>query len=349
MRLYDLASTIGGKLLADDHDAQITGAASLEEAGNGDVTYLDSTKFIGLAEKTRATAVIVAESINIPGKNLITVENPKLGFARAIEALLPYLRPATGGGISSEAFIGEGVELGEDVGIAPSAHLESGVKIGDRTAIYPGVYLGRNVSVGSDCVLFPNAVVMDGCRIGARVTLHAGSVIGSDGFGYVTDSGRHHKIPQVGIVVIEDDVEIGANSTVDRATVGATVIGSGTKLDNLIQVAHNVKIGSGCLLASQVGIAGSSTLGDYVMFGGQVGVADHVSIGDRVMVGAQSGIAKDVQSGLVVSGSPTFAHRDWIRANLVFQRLPDVEKRLRALEKTLDGLKTDKDKSGEKT
>ncbi len=336
MRLYDLASMIDGELLQGDPEAKVTGAASLEDAGSGDVTYLDSPKSMSIAEKTRATVVIVAEGVNIPGKNLIVVKKPKLGFARALEVLLPLLRPVAVVGISTDAFIGEGVEFGEDVSIAPSAHLEDGVNVGDRTAIYPGVYLGRNVSVGADCVLFPNTVVMDGCRIGARVTLQAGAVIGSDGFGYVTDSGRHNKIPQVGIVEIEDDVEIGANTTIDRATVGVTTIGAGTKIDNLTQVAHNVKIGPGCLLASQTGIAGSSTLGEYVMFGGQVGVADHVSVGDRVMVGAQSGIAKDVHKGLIVSGSPVFAHRDWLRASLIFKKLPDLEKRLRLLEKTLE-------------
>lgn len=335
MRLYDLARLIAGELKGDP-EAVVTSAASLDDAGSGDLTYLDSKKAITIAEKTGATVVIVAEGVNIPGKNLIVVKNPKLGFARALEVLLPPLRPAAGAGVSTEAFIGEGVELGEDVSIAPSAHLEAGVKVGDRTAIYPGVYLGQDVSVGADCVLFPNAVVMENCRIGARVTIHAGAVIGSDGFGYVTDSGQHHKIPQVGIVVIEDDVEIGANTAIDRATVGATVIGAGTKLDNLIQVAHNVTIGPGCLMAAQTGIAGSSSLGAYVMLGGQAALADHVSVGDHVMVAAQSGIAKDVQKGSVVSGSPAFAHRTWLRASLIFQRLPEMEKRLRALEKAAE-------------
>ncbi|MBI5141926.1 MAG: UDP-3-O-(3-hydroxymyristoyl)glucosamine N-acyltransferase, partial [Nitrospirae bacterium] len=325
--LRELAEISGGELHGNP-DAEITGAAALEDAGDGDVTFLASRKSLPASGKCGATALIVPTGVELAGRNTIAVKNPRLAFARALALLRP--RPKPEAGVSDRAYIAENAFLGEAVSVAPFAFIESGARIGNNTILYPGVYVGHGAFIGNDCVLHPNVVVMDGCRLGNRVVLHAGCVVGSDGFGYATDGGVHHKIPQAGIVVIEDDVEIGANAAIDRATVGQTVIGRGTKLDNLVQVAHNVRLGSGCLIAALGGVAGSSTLGDYVVMGGMVGVADHVKVGDRVMMGGHSGIASDVEPGKIVSGIPAFGHRDWLRSNLVFQRLPELERRLRA-------------------
>jgi UDP-3-O-[3-hydroxymyristoyl] glucosamine N-acyltransferase len=334
--LRELAEISCGELHGDP-DAAITGAAALEDAGDGDVSFLASKKSLPIAENCGASALIVPLgvelSVELSGRNTIAVKNPRLAFARALAVLRP--RPKPEAGVSAQAYVAENAFLGEAVSVAPFAFIENGARIGSNTTLYPGVYVGHGAIIGNDCVLYPNAVVMDGCRIGNRVVLHAGCVVGSDGFGYATDGGVHHKIPQAGIVVIEDDVEIGANAAIDRATVGRTVIGMGTKLDNLVQVAHNVRLGNGCLIAALGGVAGSSTLGDYVVMGGIVGVADHLTIGDRVMIGGHSGVASNIDAGKVVSGVPAFGHRDWLRSNLVFQRLPELERRLRALEEAL--------------
>lgn len=335
MRLGELADRIGATL-SGDPDFAVTGAAGLSEASDSDVTFLASGAKAAIAAESAAGAIIVQKGIELPGRNIVAVDNPKLGFAKALEALYPAVRPVAG--IAGGAHVSDNAELAEKVSVAPTACIEDGARIGKNTVIRPGAYIGRGVIIGQDSLICPNVVIMDGCRIGSRVIIHAGAVIGSDGFGYVTEDGVHHKIPQVGNVIIEDDVEIGANVTVDRATVGSTVVGASSKIDNLTQVAHNVILGPGCLVAAQTGIAGSSKLGRYVVLGGQVGLADHVALGDGVMVGAQSGIPRDVPAGTVVSGTPAISHRNWLRASMVFQRLPEIERRLRALEKALEVL-----------
>jgi UDP-3-O-[3-hydroxymyristoyl] glucosamine N-acyltransferase len=225
------------------------------------------------------------------------------------------------------------VEIGPEVSIHPFVYVGDRSRIGSRVVLYPGVYIGEEVEIGEGTILYPNVVVMDHCRIGRRVIIHGGTVIGSDGFGFVPDKSGYVKIPQVGIVEIEDDVEIGANCAIDRAAMGKTLIQKGVKTDNLVQIAHNVVIGENTVLVAQVGIAGSTEIGRWVALGGQVGVVGHITIGDQARVGAQSGVGSDVKAGEILSGSPAFPHREWLKAQVVFPRLPEIKKNLTALEK----------------
>jgi UDP-3-O-[3-hydroxymyristoyl] glucosamine N-acyltransferase len=250
--------------------------------------------------------------------------------------------------------IAEFVAQGAEVRIGPDASIWSFVTLGDRVTLgarvtlYPGVFIGDDVTIGDDAVLFPGVSVLERCRIGNRVRIHSGTVIGSDGFGYVQEGGRHHKVPQLGIVVIEDDVELGANVTVDRATFGRTLIKRGTKVDNLVQVAHNVTVGEDSILVAQVGIAGSSTLGHHVVIGGQAGVADHLKIGDRTMVAAQSGVSHDIEPGQHVSGSPAIPHTVSLRAFSVISRLPEMRQQVRDLERRLSALEAGVQRPGQR-
>jgi UDP-3-O-[3-hydroxymyristoyl] glucosamine N-acyltransferase len=212
------------------------------------------------------------------------------------------------------------------------------VTIGARVILYPGVFIGNDTTIGDDTLLYPNVVVREGCTIGARVIIHSGTVIGSDGFGYVQDQGRHYKIPQLGGVTIEDDVELGANVTVDRATLGQTVIKQGTKVDNLVQIAHNVTIGAHSILVAQVGIAGSTRVGHHVMIGGQAGLADHIVIGDQVMIAARAGVNRSLEPNQIVSGAPVMPHEVWVKAQAVIPRLPELRQAIRALEERMKQL-----------
>jgi UDP-3-O-[3-hydroxymyristoyl] glucosamine N-acyltransferase len=268
---------------------------------------------------------------------VLRVKNPRLSFARAIE--LFYVRPYEPSGISDKASIGSKVLIGADPSILPYAVVDDNAELGDRVTIYPGVYIGKGSIIGSDSIIYANVSIGPGITIGSRVIIQAGAAIGGDGFGFVTEAGKHHKIPQVGGVIIEDDVEIGANSTVDRATLGNTVIKKGTKIDNLVQVAHNVTVGEHCILAGQVGISGSSTLGNYVVLGGQAGVADHISIGDQVMAGGGTAITQDVEAGQIIAGYYAMPIRDWLKVQAILPRLPELKKTLRDLEHQVTDLK----------
>jgi UDP-3-O-[3-hydroxymyristoyl] glucosamine N-acyltransferase len=237
--------------------------------------------------------------------------------------------------VDPRAFIGQGVKIGRDVSIFPFVFVGDGCEVGDRVVLYPGVYLGESVRVGEESVLYPNVVVMDRCLVGKRVILHPGTVIGSDGFGFARDGARYVKIPQVGTVVIEDDVEIGANCAVDRAAMGKTRIKRGVKTDNLVQIGHNVTVGEDTIIVAQVGIAGSTEVGNRVALGGQVGLVGHIKIGDGAMIGAQAGVAQDVAPGQILSGTPAFSHREWLRAQVAFRKLPEMKKALDELEKRM--------------
>jgi UDP-3-O-[3-hydroxymyristoyl] glucosamine N-acyltransferase len=265
---------------------------------------------------------------------VLRVKNPRLSFARVIE--LFYVKPYNPTGISERVSFGENVTIGADCSIHPFAVLADRVRIGNRVTIYPHVYVGTESVIDDDSVIYANASIGHKIAIGKRVIIHSGTVIGSDGFGFVTDGGKHHKIPQVGGVVIEDDVEIGANCSIDRATLGNTLIKKGTKLDNQVHVAHNVTIGEHCLIAGQVGIAGSSTLGNYVVFGGQAGVADHTTVGDRVMAGGKAVITKDVEAGQIIAGFNAMPIRDWLKVQAVLPTLPELRKRIAAIEKLIN-------------
>ena len=324
MNLLCLAERLGA-VLEGPGDVEIVGVAGLNEADQGQITFVAGNRFTQL-EQSRASAAIVplnAPKLPLP---LLRVKNPRLAFARSIELLaVKICQPA---GIHEKAVIGKNVVIGADPSIQACVVIDEDVTIGDRVTIYPGAWIGRGTTVGDDVVIYSNVNIRENVRIGNRVILHAGATIGSDGFGYATDGGRHHKIPQVGGVIIGDDVEIGANSTVDRATLGNTVISRGTKIDNLVHIAHNVTVGEHCFLIAQVGIAGSCTLGNHVVLAGQVGLADHVSIGDRTMVSGKSAVIRNIEPGQVMGGYYAMPQRDWLKIQAIIPKLPDLKKQL---------------------
>jgi UDP-3-O-[3-hydroxymyristoyl] glucosamine N-acyltransferase len=330
--LEELAALVGGKVEGDG-SLPIRGIASLEEAGEGEITFVAEIKHSRRLEKSGASAAIVPANLPSCPKPLIRTPNPYLAYAK-VQAFFQQ-KPFSPRGVDSRAFIGGGVKIGRDVSIYPFVHVGEGCEIGDRAVLYPGVYLGESVRVGEGSVLYPNVVVMDRCVVGKRVILHPGTVIGSDGFGFARDGAKFVKIPQVGIVVIEDDVEIGANCAVDRAAMGKTWIKRGVKTDNLIQIGHNVTVGEDTVIVAQVGIAGSTEIGNRVALGGQVGVVGHIKIGDGAMIGAQAGVGQDVAPGQILSGSPAFPHREWLRAQAAFQKLPEMKRILVDLEKRM--------------
>ena len=330
--LDELAALVGGKVEGDG-SLQVRGIASLEEAGEGEITFLAELKHRRRLEKSQASAVIVPLDLPSFPRPLIRTPNPYLAYARVQAFFQPQPYPPRG--IDPRAFIGQGAKIGRDVSIFPFAFVGDGCEVGDRAILYPGVYLGESVRVGEESVLYPNVVVMDRCLVGKRVILHAGTVIGSDGFGFARDGARYVKIPQVGTVVIEDDVEIGANSAVDRAAMGKTRIKRGVKTDNLVQIGHNVTVGEDTIIVAQVGISGSTEIGNRVALGGQVGVVGHIKIGDGAMIGAQAGVGQDVAPGQILSGSPAFPHREWLRAQAAFRKLPEMKRALDELEKRM--------------
>ena len=337
MKLRELAGVVGAEMNCSD-DIEITGVAGLHEATAGCVTFISGNQHLQKLEHSQASAAFVPRDtpeINFP---VLRVKNPRLAFAKALQ--LFYVPPYCPTGISDKAAIGTNVIVGVQPSIHPFVTVADGARIGDRVTLYPGVFVGRGSIVDDDSVIHPQVSIGDRVLIGKRVIIHAGTVLGSDGFGFVTDNGRHHKIPQVGGIVIEDDVEIGGNCTIDRATLGNTLIKQGTKLDNQVHIAHNVQIGEHCLIAGQVGIAGSSTLGNYVVFGGQVGVKDHTTVGDRVMAGGKSVIAQNVEPGAVIAGFYAMPLRDWLKVQVVLPGLPAMKKLLGALEKQVQELKS---------
>jgi UDP-3-O-[3-hydroxymyristoyl] glucosamine N-acyltransferase len=330
--LHELAAYLGGRVTGDGN-ARVRGLATLDDAGEGDITFLANPKYAQKVATTGATAVILPPGANGHGRNVVEVANPYLAFAKLLT--LFYTRPVQPVGIMPGAHVSAAVKMGADVSVYPGAYIADGVVLGDRVTIHPGVVLYPGVVLGDDVTLHANVSVRERCRIGNRVIVHNGAVIGSDGFGYAPDGSDWYKIPQIGIVVLEDDVEIGANTVIDRAALEVTRIGRGTKIDNLVQVAHNCTIGENCMIVSQVGISGSTKVGNHVTIGGQVGVAGHIQIGDNVMIGAKSGIPGNIAAGQIVSGIPAIPHRDWLKASGIFARLPEMRKTLNALEKRI--------------
>ena len=329
MKLKEIADTVGGSI-SGNPEVDITEVASIREARKGSITFLADKKYLPFVYKTNASAVITKEELPGVSVNMLIVDNPYLAFAKTLE--LFYRKPHAPLGISKESVIGENVIFGSDVSVYPMAYIGNNVSIGNRAVIFPSVYIGNNVSIGDNSVIYPNITILDNVTIGKNVIIHSGSIIGSDGFGYIQLKETHYKIPQVGGVIIEDDAEIGASVTVDRATVGNTVIGSGTKIDNLVQIAHNVRTGKNCLIVAQVGISGSVQIGDNVVLAGQVGIVDHKKIADGVVVVAKSGVTDDLEHG-VYSGVPAIPHRVWLKAQSIYAKLPEIYKRLRELEK----------------
>jgi UDP-3-O-[3-hydroxymyristoyl] glucosamine N-acyltransferase len=330
MKLKEIADLIGGRIIGNP-EIEITGVSGIREARHGDITFLADKKNIKDIYNTNASAVIVRDEIEGLSTSMLIVNNPHLAFAKALEVF--YTKPFKSLGISNKAIIGDNVDFGDNVTVYPLVYISSNITIGARVTIFPGVYIGDRVSIGEDSIIYPNVTIRENVTIGKRVIIHSGTVIGSDGFGYVLEKGKHYKIPQVGGVIIEDDVEIGANVTIDRATTGNTIVGSGTKIDNLVQIAHNVKIGKNCIIVAQVGIGGSVEIGDGVILAGQVGVRDHVKIGSGVKIGAQSGIVHDIPDNEAFSGTPAIPHKTWLRAQSIYAKLPEYIKRLQELEK----------------
>jgi UDP-3-O-[3-hydroxymyristoyl] glucosamine N-acyltransferase len=332
MKLKELAA-LTGSTLSGDPDVEISGVSGIKEAAMGDITLLADKKSLESIPDSNASAFIVNEDIKDLKKSILISDDPRLIFAKALEILhVPPYKPC---GVSGKAAIGKNVVMGEDISIHPLAYIGSNVSLGARVTISPGAYIGDDVSIGDDSIIYPNVTVREKITIGSKVIIHSGTVIGSDGFGYLPGKSGHYKIPQIGGVIIEDNVEIGANVTIDRATTGNTIIGSGTKIDNMSHIAHNVKLGKNCIIVAQVGISGSVDVGDGAILAGQVGVRDHVKIGRNARIGAKSGIVKDVPEGQVYSGIPAIPHMSWLRASNIFSKLPEYIKRLKKLEEKL--------------
>ncbi|MGA2402659.1 MAG: UDP-3-O-(3-hydroxymyristoyl)glucosamine N-acyltransferase [Syntrophobacteraceae bacterium] len=317
--------------LKGDPDVRVSGIGDLESATPGQLSFLTGSRFTHLISGCKAAALIVPPEFRELGFNLLIVKNPYLAMAKAIPLFLPDSEDDAG--IHPAAFIGESVLLGKGVSAGPFAHVGDNSRIGEGTRIGSGAYIGKEVRIGERCLIHPRVSILDRCVIGDRVIIHPGAVIGADGYGYAQDEqGRHVKILQTGIVQIDDDVEIGANATVDRATFGATWIKRGAKIDNLVMVAHNVVIGEDCLLVAQVGISGSTRLGDRVILAGQAGVVGHVRIGDGVKVGAQAGVHHSIKPNQIIAGGyPGVPHDEWLKTFAHIQRLPRMREALKRL------------------
>ncbi|MBM3252780.1 MAG: UDP-3-O-(3-hydroxymyristoyl)glucosamine N-acyltransferase [Candidatus Omnitrophica bacterium] len=332
----DIAKLIDGEVVGD-RSVVITDVCGIKEAKEGDITFIANPRYLPLIEMTKASCIITPYEVCSAPKPIIRTENPSLAFARVISLLSPDIVRYPKG-IHKTAVIGENVKLGRGVAIGPYCVIEDNVSIGDKTVLYAGVYVGHNTKIGQDCLIYPHVSIRENITIGSRVIIHSGTVIGSDGFGFVAVEGIHHKIPQVGVVVIEDDVEIGANVTIDRARFGKTQIGKSTKIDNLVQIAHNVIIGENSIIVAQAGISGSTTIGKNVTLAGQSGVAGHINIGDYAVVAGQAGVTKSIPPNTCVSGYPAKPHNQAKRINALIQRLPLIVKRIERLEKELKGL-----------
>lgn len=327
--LGEMAELVGARLKGNP-EIRIEGVSTLEEAGPNQLTFLTHKRYAELIPQCKAAAVIVSpihEDLDFP---LLIAEMPYLALAHASQ--LFYEPPPLLPGIHPRSYVSQGVVLDDSVSVGPLAHIGPQCRIGENTRIYGGVYLGSGVHVGKDCVIHPRATILDGCRVGDRVVIHSGAVIGSDGYGFAQDAhGRHVKIPQTGVVQIDDDVEIGANCAIDRATFGRTWIQRGTKIDNLVQIGHNVVVGEHSLLVGQVGVSGSTRIGRHVILAGQVGIAGHLEIGDRVRVGAKSGVHSSIENGADVSGYPAVPYKEWLKTMANLRKLSQFKEELRQL------------------
>jgi UDP-3-O-[3-hydroxymyristoyl] glucosamine N-acyltransferase len=327
--IEELARLVGGEVRGFCRE-RLTGISGIREAQKGQITFLTSPKYSRDLETTQASAVIVGLQVPATDKPVIITPNPYLAYARIAQFFAP--RPSHPQGLSPLAFQGEGGRVADEVSIYPFVYLGQNVEIEKGAVIYPGVFLGDSVHIGQDSIIYPNVSILSETIIGKRVIIHSGTVIGSDGYGFAQDGRGHVKIPQTGFVQIDDDCEIGANNTIDRAALGKTWIQSGVKTDNLVHVAHNVVVGENSLLIAQVGISGSATIGKGVILAGQVGVAGHITIGDRVVVGGKSGVAKSIPAGEIISGNPTMPHQTYLRTRSLIQKLPEMAIKIRSLE-----------------
>jgi UDP-3-O-[3-hydroxymyristoyl] glucosamine N-acyltransferase len=332
MKIQQIAQMVGGQVVGDDA-LDITGLGVLDTAKIGDIIFLDKKKYEEAAKSSSASAILTTQKIETD-KTQIIIANPKLAFAKILAAFCPEPKPASG--ISPQASIGKNVQIDESVSIGPFSVIGDGTKIGKNTAIHSGVSIGIDCKIGDSCTVFPNATLYRKTELRNEVIIHAGAVIGADGFGYILDEqGKHFKINQVGNVIIEDRVEVGANACIDRASMGSTLVKEGTKIDNLVQIAHNCTIGEHSIIVSQAGIAGSSTLGKYNVLAGQSGVADHITLGDKVTLAAQSGAFRNIKSGEVYAGVPAVPASKWRRYVTHLPKLTNYIQKIKELEKRL--------------
>jgi UDP-3-O-[3-hydroxymyristoyl] glucosamine N-acyltransferase len=335
--LKELAALVAGRVVGDP-EVEIHKLAPIDQAGVGDITFLANPKLLPLLAGIQASAVIIAPGVEAPEHlNRLLCENPYLAFAKIL-TFLHVRRPAPQG-LLPGCTVHPSAQLDAEVTIHPGCVVGAKVRIGRGTILYPNVVLYDGVTIGADCTLHAGVVVREGCVLGERVIVQPSAVIGSDGFGFAPDGETYFKIPQIGIVVIEDDVEIGACTCIDRAALGVTRIGEGVKLDNLVQIAHNVSVGPHTVMAAQAGIAGSTKIGRHCTFGGQSATAGHIKVGDNLTVGGRGGLTGSIEGNQVVSGAPAIPHKDWIKASLVFPRLPEMRKDLIRLQKELEQLK----------
>jgi UDP-3-O-[3-hydroxymyristoyl] glucosamine N-acyltransferase len=337
--LADLAEQLGAEVFGDGN-REVCGVRPLDTAKAEHLSFLHNSKYVDEAKASEAGAILVAEPEAFPGRDLLVCPEPYLALAHALEIFHPVERPKSG--VHPSAVVADDVSVGEGASVGPLTSLGVGATIGDRSVIGAGCVIGRGAVIGADCVLHPRVVIEDNCRLGDRCVVHSGTVIGSDGFGYATVAGTHHKVPQVGIVVLEDDVELGANVCVDRAALGETRIGRGTKVDNLVQLAHNVQVGEHCLLVAQVGISGSSQIGHHTVFAGQSGCSGHLKIGSGVIMSARAVAIKDVPDGVTLSGYPGRPHREWLKTQANLQRLDGLREKIKMLEERLAELEEPK-------
>ena len=332
IRLGEIAEIVQGQIVGNEN-REISGVAPFETACESDISFASDAKFIKQMDNSNAGALIVPLSCKPAAKDLILVENPKAVFAKVMGLFYPP--PESEMSLSDKASWGEAFTHGKDVAIAPFVCIANHVTVGDRVCIHPSVAIGDGVVIGNDVVIESNVTILARCTIGNRVIIHAGTVIGSDGFGFAVDKGRYVKIPQTGNVVIEDDVEIGANNTIDRATFGSTMIKCGVKTDNLVHIAHNVTVGENTVIVAQVGIAGSVNIGKQVILAGQSAIAQQLTIGDHAIVGPQSGIAKSIAENEVITGTPGMPHRQYLKVQRIVRKLPELNKAVLNLEKRL--------------
>jgi len=338
--LRQVAHIVNGEIVGDAGTV-VTGICGIKEARKGDLTFVANPRYLPLMNHTQASAIITSKDVKEAPKPIIRTDNPSIAFAKMVFLMAPNetKRPK---GIHPTAVIGDKVKIGRNVAIEPYVVIEDNAEIKENTILYAGVYIGHHTKIGRDCLIYPYVIIRERIIIQDRVVIHGGTVIGSDGFGFSTVKGIHQRIPQIGNVIIEDDVEIGANVTIDRARFDKTLIKKGTKIDNLVQIAHNVVVGEHSIIVAQSGISGSTTIGNNVTLAGQAGVIGHISIGDNAVVAGQSGVTKSIPPNVCVSGYPAKPHRIAKRINACVQNLPDLYKKVKILEEELKRLKVDK-------
>jgi UDP-3-O-[3-hydroxymyristoyl] glucosamine N-acyltransferase len=332
MTLKEIALLLGGTVVGSEI-VVIENIRPLEEAGTGDITFIANKKYLKHLKTTKASAILAIPQTQAEGKNLVLVPDPYAAFGKLLTLFYPVEHSYNG--ISNDAYIEEGATISPEATVFPRAYISRGAEIKKGTVIYPGVFIGCNACIGENSILYANVTVYHNCIIGNRVILHSGVIIGGDGFGFAAPGKVNQKIPQVGFVQIDDDVEIGANSTIDRATLGKTWIGRNVKIDNLVQIAHNVVIGENSVITAQVGISGSTKIGKSVIIGGQAGLVGHINIGDNVMIAAKSGIHKDIEPGQIVAGNPQLPYRQWLKVEACKAKLPEMKATLEELKRKI--------------